>query len=347
MEAFVLHGPHDLRRETRAARSPGPGEVLLEVRRVGICGSDVHYYEDFRLGDFVPRAPLVLGHEFAGVIVETSEGVADVAVGDRVTVEPSVECRRCPHCRSGRYNLCTNLRFIGSAATVPHIDGAFARRIVVPADHCYRLDDDLDYGMGALVEPLAVGAHAVKRAGRVAGCRILITGGGTIGQMILAMAYSSGACDITLADPAPFPRAFALAHGAAHAVDPTDSDLADGGYQIVFEASGAPAAVNLAYRSAARGGRIIQIGTLPQTVQLPANLIMSKELTVHGSLRYAHVYPQVLEAIRSGRIDLADMISEVYPFDRMPAAMDRARSRDGIIKVQVEHDPACNRPRDV
>ena len=342
MDAFVLHGPEDLRREPRLEPRPAPGEVLLEVRRVGICGSDIHYYEDFHIGDFVPRSPLVLGHEFSGIIVETSEGTSDFAVGDRVTAEPSIECRRCPHCRSGRYNLCTSLRFIGTAATVPHIDGAFAQRIAVPADHCCRLDDSLDFGMGALVEPLAVGAHAVQRAAPVAGCRILITGGGTIGQMVLAMARSSGAVDITMADPAPFPREFALAHGAAHALDPSspdtiDSITADGGYHIVFEASGAPAAAAFAYHAAARGGRIVQIGTLPRTVQLPANLIMSKELTVYGSLRYAHVYPQVLETIRSGRIDLSDMISAVYPFHRMPEAMKRARARDGIIKVQVEH----------
>lgn len=181
-----------------------------------------------------------------------------ICVGNR-SPEPSIECRRCSRCRSGRCSLCTSLRFIGTAAGVPHIDGAFAQRIAVPADHCCRLDDSLDFGMGALVEPLAVGAHAVQRA-----------------------------------------AAFA-------------------------------------YHAAARGGRIVQIGTLPRTVQLPANLIMSKELTVYGSLRCAHVYPQVLETIRSGRIDLSDMISAVYPFHCMPEAMKRARARDGIIKVQVEH----------
>ena len=341
MDAYVLYGPKDLRRERRREHSPGPGEVLLEVRRVGICGSDVHYYEHFRIGQFVPRAPLVLGHEFSGDVVAVGDGVTGPSIGDRVTTEPSIECRRCAACREGRYNLCTDLRFIGTAATIPHIDGAFAERIVVPADHCYLLGPTLDYGAGALVEPLAVGAQAVRRAGRVAGCRVLITGGGTIGQMVLAIATSLGATDVTLADPAVYPREFARAHGATETIDPTEEGIAEalfasGGYDVVFEASGAPAALSLAYRVAARGGRIVQIGTLPETVRLPANFVMSKELTVYGSFRYAHVYPLVLDAMRSGRVDLSDLISVVFPYDDMQSAIDRAVSRDRVVKVQVE-----------
>ena len=173
--------------------------------------------------------------------------------GDRVTVEPSIECGACAQCRSGRYNLCTNLRFIGTAATVPHIDGGFAEHVVTPASHCYRLPDTLDFGAGALVEPMAVGAQAVRRAGPVAGARVLITGGGTIGQMVLGDGtHAQGATDITLADPAEYPQTFALQHGATATVDPTQTDIAkelfaDGGYDLVFEASGAPAALSFAY----------------------------------------------------------------------------------------------------
>lgn len=341
MDAFVLHGVRDLRRESRAVRQPGPGDVVLDVKRVGICGSDVHYYEHFQIGQFIPQAPLVLGHEFAGVVTDVGEHVTTVKVGDRVTAEPSIECGHCPYCRSGRYNLCTNLRFIGTAATIPHIDGAFAEQVVVPASHCHQLGDPLDFGAGALVEPLAVGANAVRRAGIVAGMRVLITGGGTIGQMVLAMARSMGATDITLSDPAEYPRTFALAHGARRTIDPTEPGLAEelfkgGGYDVVFEASGSPAALAFAYSTAARGARIVQIGTQPATVTLPANLVMSRELTVIGSFRYAHVYPMVLDAMRTGRVDVAEMISAVYPFDRMQEAMDRAVSRNGVVKVQVE-----------
>lgn len=341
MNAFVLHGPHDLRAETRSEPQLGPHDVRIDVRRTGICGSDVHYYEQFQIGQFIPQAPLVLGHEFAGVATEIGSAVTTIEIGDRVTVEPSIECGRCAQCRAGRYNLCTNLRFIGTAATIPHIDGGFAERVVVPASHCYRLPDSLDFGAGALVEPMAVGAQAVRRAGPVADARVLITGGGTIGQMVLAMVHAQGATEITLADPADYPRNFSLQHGAIATVDPTETGIAkelfaDGGFDVVFEASGSPSALSFAYETAARGARVVQIGTQPASVTLPANLVMSKELTVLGSFRYAHVYPSVLAMMSSGRVNVGDMISAVFPFSEMQNAMNRAVSKEQVVKVQVE-----------
>lgn len=341
MKAYVLHGSGDLRMEEREERHPESGEVQIEVRRAGICGSDMHYYEHYRIGDFIPQRPLVLGHEFAGEVVRVGSDVSDVRIGDRVTVEPSIECRSCRYCRAGRYNLCSNLRFIGTAATIPHIDGGFAERVVVPADHCYVLDDSLSWGAGALVEPMAVGMNAVRRAGAVAGARVLITGGGTIGQMTAAAARALGATDITVADPSEFAQTYSLQHGARAVIDPRDptiaeKEFADGGFDVVFEASGAAPALDFAYRVAAKGGRIVQIGTLPASVQLPANLVMSRELTVLGTLRYAHVYPIVLEMMRTGRVAVQEMISAVYPFEEIQDAMNRAVSRDGVIKVQIE-----------
>jgi L-idonate 5-dehydrogenase len=343
MKAYVLHGPRDLRLEDRTERTPGPGEVQIEVRRAGICGSDIHYYEHYRIGDFVPQAPLVLGHEFSGEVVQVGEGVTSLKAGDRVTAEPSIECGHCRYCREGRYNLCNNLRFIGTAATIPHIDGGFGERVVVPADHCYILETSLDWGAGALVEPLAVGMNAVRRVGSVAGAKVLITGGGTIGQMTSAAARAMGATDVTVADPAEFAQNYSLEHGAREVIDPREEGLADslfrkGGFDIVFEASGAPAALAFAYRAAAKGARIVQIGTLPPSVDLPANLVMARELTVFGTFRYAHVYPTVLEMMRTGRVDVASMISAVYSYDEFQEAMDRAVSRDGVIKVQVSRD---------
>jgi len=343
MKAFTLYGPRDLRPEDRPEPEMGPDDVLIDVRRTGICGSDIHYYNHFRIGDFIPQRPLVLGHEFAGKVIEVGKNVTSISVGDRVTAEPSIECRQCSACRSGRYNLCTNLKFIGTAATVPHIDGGFSERVAVPARKCYVLSEEMDYGAGALAEPLAVGAHGVMRAGTVAGNRVLITGGGTIGQMVLAMVSVAGATDITVADPDPFAREFALSHGARYAVDSTQEGLATelyarGGYDVVFEAAGAPAALNFGYAVVARGGRLVQIGTQPDTVTLPANLVMSKELNVIGSFRYAHVFPMVLDLMKSGRVNVADLVSAVYPFGDMQAAMDRAVSRDQVVKVQVSQE---------
>ena len=342
IQAYVLHGAEDLRLESRKEPQLEKRDVLIDVKRIGICGSDVHYYSHFRIGQFVPRNPLVLGHEFAGRVIEVGTDVRTVRVGERVTAEPSIECAQCRYCRSGRYNLCTNLKFLGTAATVPHIDGAFGEILVVPESHCHRLDDRIDYGAGAMAEPLAVGAHAVARAGRLVGLRILITGAGTIGQMVIAMARVAGGTDITVADPDPFARDFSLTHGALAAFDPRDGDatreLVGDGFDVIFEASGAPAALSMAYTAAARGARLVQIGTQPSEVTLPANLVMAKELTLLGSFRYAHVFPAVLELMSSGRIDVTDLISDVYPYKEMQEAMERAVSGKGVIKVQVSRE---------
>jgi L-idonate 5-dehydrogenase len=337
MRAFALHGPRDLREEDRMLAQPGPEDVVIAVRRAGICGSDVHYYEHFRIGDFVPRAPLVLGHEFAGEVVSVGELVRNIAPGDRVTVEPSIECRSCRYCRAGRYNLCENLRFIGTAATVPHIDGAFAEQVVAPARNCLVLPDGLDYAAGALAEPLAVGTHAVMRAGPLAGARILVSGGGTIGQMVLQAVRAMGGGDITLVDPSEFAREFAVGHGATRTVTP--SELADAaetrGYDVLFEASGSPAALAACLTVTARGARLIQIGTQPDRVELPVNLVMARELTLLGSFRYAHAFPVALDMMAGGRVDVADLVTETYPFDELSTAMQRAASREAVVKVQM------------
>ena len=342
MKAYVLHGAEDLRLESRNEPQLGRGDVLVDIKRTGICGSDVHYYRHFKIGPFVPQKPLVLGHEFAGQVVKVGADVRSISVGDRVTAEPSIECRQCRFCRSGRYNLCTNLKFIGTAATVPHIDGAFGELLVVPESHCYRLDDRIDFEGGAMAEPLAVGAHAVLRAGQIAGSRILITGAGTIGQMVLAMAQVMGGNNITVSDPDSFAREFSLKRGARAAFDPTDEgaarEIIGDGFDTIFEASGAPAALSLAYTAAARGARLVQIGTQPPEISLPANLVMSKELTVLGSLRYAHVFGYVLELMATGRIDVTDLVSVVYPYREMQQAMDRAVSAKGVVKVQVSQE---------
>jgi L-idonate 5-dehydrogenase len=342
MQAYVLHGVEDLKLEKRLDPQIGPRDVLVDVRRAGICGSDIHYYLHYKIGQFIPQKPLVLGHEFSGDVAAIGAEVSGIAVGDRVTAEPSIECRQCRYCRAGRYNLCENLKFIGTAATIPHIDGAFGEQVVVPVSHCHRLDEKLDYGAGALAEPLAVGAHAVMRAGAIAGSRVLITGGGTIGQMVLAMARVTGATDITMADIDPHARAFSLEHGAVAVFDPRDESAAAEhtaqGYEVIFEASGSPAALSFAYTAAARGARIVQIGTQPAGLTLPSNLVMSKELAVFGSFRYAHVFPLVLELMTSGRIDVAELISVVYPYAKMQEAMERAVAKQGIVKVQVSRE---------
>ena len=232
MKAWLLHGARDLRLENRPRPSAAENSVVVRVARAGICGSDLHYYQDGRVGDFVPKAPFVLGHEFAGEVAELGAGVSTLSVGDRVVVNPTIPCRTCAQCRRGRPNLCASIKVFGSAASVPHLDGGFEEYVGVPVSCCYRLPESVDFSVGALVEPLSVATHAVARSGGVAGMRVLITGGGTIGQSVLTIARATGASRITVSDPDSFARSFALEHGADFAFDPSlpgcrDADRAD------------------------------------------------------------------------------------------------------------------------
>ncbi|MDB5529831.1 MAG: hypothetical protein JWR51_2934 [Devosia sp.] len=343
MKAFVLHGQRDLRAELVPTPMPGPGEVLVRVRRAGICGSDIHYFVHGRAGSFVPKRPFILGHEIAGEIAELGPGVDPALAGRRVAVDPSIPCGTCAFCREGRYNLCLNMRFYGSASTDPHVDGGFAEYVVAPAANCHVLPDGLGWAEAAMTEPLSVAVHAVMRSGGVAGKSVLVTGGGAIGQLTALVARAFGASTVTLADIAAFPRNLAVQLGADSNLDASDPvaverglALTPGGFHVVFEASGAPPAVPLSIALARRGATIVQIGTLPADVTAPLNTIMARELSYVGSFRFANVFAIALDLMASGRVDVAPLVNAVMPLDEMASAMDRAIGKDGVIKVQVE-----------
>lgn len=342
MKAYQLHGPRDIRPAEMENPQPGPGEVRVRVARAGICGSDVHYYLHGRAGDFVMKRPFVLGHEFAGEVAEVGEGVRDLEPGMRVAVDPSQACGECRFCRKGRYNLCEDMRYFGSASRDPHIDGAFAEYIVAPALNCHPVPDGMSFGEAAMLEPLSVSLHAVKRAGDVVGARVLIMGGGPIGQLAALSARALGAAQIVLNDLDAFPRQFALENGVDAVLDAADpeaagraADLAPGGFDVAIEATGASQALAFAIEAVARGGTIIQVGTLQSDAVLPANLIMAKELAVLGSFRFAHIFPVALQLVAAGKIDVVPLITRTYPFSELPEGMELASSKDQVIKVQV------------
>ena len=339
MFAWVLHGQRDLRHERRADPVPAAHEVLLRVERVGICGSDVHYYRDGRVGAFVPSRPFVIGHEVAGEVVETGAAVDHLRVGDRVAVDPSQACRRCSWCRGGRSNLCPEMRYFGSAATDPPTDGALCELKAVPAANCYRLGDALSYASGALLEPLAVACHAVLRAGRLAGRRVAVSGGGTIGQLVATVARALGAAHVAVADPRPAARA-AAAERADEVLDPIadSARLAEGPAQVTFEAAGAADSLRWALEHTARGGTVVQIGTLQHQFDAPLNLIMAKELQVLGSFRFADGFQVGAALLAAGRIEVESLITEVLPLAQTPAALERAAGDPTALKLQVSRN---------
>ena len=335
MLAWVLHGKRDLRRERRADPAPAAHEVLVRVERVGICGSDVHYYRDGRVGAFVPSRPFVIGHEVAGEVVATGDAVAHLQVGDRVAVDPSQACLRCSWCRTGRSNLCPEMRYFGSAATDPPTDGALCELKAVPAANCYRLGDELSYASGALLEPLAVACHAVLRAGSIAGRTVAVSGGGTIGQLVATVARALGAGHVAVSDPRPAAREAAAAR-ADEVVDPgADARPAGGAAQVTFEAAGAAGSLRWALEHTARGGTIVQIGTLQHQITAPLNLIMAHELQVLGSFRFAGGFQVGAALLAAGRIEIESLISAVLPLAQTPAALERAAGDPATVKLQV------------
>ena len=342
MKAFLLHGAKDLRATDLPEPVAAPGEVVIAMRRAGICGSDMHYYSFGQIGSFVPKRPLVLGHGFAGEIVSVGSGVPAARIGERVTVDPSMPCGVCQFCRGGRYNLCLNMRFYGSASCDPHINGGFEEFIAAPATNCLPVPDSLSWGEAAMIEPLSVAIHAVRRAGNIAGQSVLITGGGTIGQLAALVARAFGAAKVVLSDIAPGPRQFALDRGANAVLDALSDSfeaetetLVPGGFDVVIEAAGSAQALAQALQATRRGGTIVQVGTLPASVTLPLNAVMARELNLVGSFRFTNVFQMSIDLVASGCIDVKSLLTSAFSLNDLQKAMDAALSKTGSMKVQI------------
>ncbi|KAI1755567.1 sorbitol dehydrogenase [Xylaria castorea] len=213
--ASVLHGPRDLRLETRGIDRPSEGELQIAVKSTGICGSDVSYYTKFANGGLCACAPLSLGHESSGTVVAVGPQVIGFRIGDRVALEVGIPCGQCSICRTGRYNLCKNMRFRSSAKSIPHFQGTLQERINHPAIWCHKLPDHVSFDSAALLEPLSVGIHAVNRANPSPGSTALVMGAGTVGLLTAAMALQSGCTSVTIADVDAGRVDYAIKHGFA------------------------------------------------------------------------------------------------------------------------------------
>ena len=345
MEALVIHAAGDLRVENLPTPELGPGQLRVRVRCGGICGSDLHYYEDGYCGSFTPSRPFILGHELtAEVIAVNGDSSSLPAIGSRVTVNPARACGFCDYCKSGRINLCRNTVMLGSGSTNPPTDGAMAEYVSVRADQCHLLPDSIDDGLGAMIEPLAVALHAVKRSGTVAGKRVLVTGGGTIGLLTALAAKTFGAVPVAVSDIVLERRNSALDCGVDIVLDPSEKNLDEkvkeitgDGFDVIFEASGARPALRQAFDLVRPGGTIVQIGTLgTEDLPLPANQVMVKEIQFMGSFRYGNVFDEAIRLVESSRINLSPFITGVLPLIDISKAMQLAADKVNALKVQVE-----------
>lgn len=346
MQAGVLHGSRDVRMEEIPRPKVGSGQVLLRVRRAGICGSDIHYYVHGYCGRFVPTRPFVLGHEFVATVEEVGDDDGSLDVGTRVAVNPATSCGHCEPCRAGRANLCGSVVMLGSASTVPPTDGAFAEYVVMPARQCFALPDSMPDADAAMLEPLGVALHAVRRAGPIAGTRVLVSGGGPIGLLTARAAGTLGAARVVVSEPTEGRRRLAIELGADAVLNPAGDDFvnsalaeSDGGFDVVFEASGAAAAVRSSIAVTRRGATIVQIGTVSgNDVSLPVNDLMVCELSLLGTFRYANEFSEALRLVANGRITFDGFVTAVLPFDELPLALQCAAGNSDALKVHIVNE---------
>lgn len=317
MRASVLLRADELTVESRAVPQPGAGDVLVRVAAVGVCGSDVHYFEHGRIGDFVVEAPMVLGHEASGTIVAVGDGVPADRVGQRVSIEPQRPCRHCEFCRTGRYNLCPDIVFYAT----PPIDGAFAEYVTIPHDFAHPVGPEISDEAAALLEPLSVAVASCRKAGIGPGSSVVIAGAGPIGIVSAQTARAFGATRVVVSDPLEARRATALRLGATEVVDPMSEALGDG-FDAFIDASGSPVAVAQGIRALRPAGVAVLVGMGADEIAIPVSLVQARELVVTGVFRYANTWPAAIELVRAGLVDLDALVTGRYGLDDVRAALD-------------------------
>jgi len=336
--AVVIHAAHDLRVEDRAAGEPGPGQVRVRIAAGGICGSDLHYVQHGGFGAIRVKHPMVLGHEVAGVVDALGAGVAGLAIGQAVAVNPSLPCGRCRYCLEGAAQHCLDMRFYGSAMRDPHVDGGFREALVCEAAQAVPLPDGLDTTTAAFAEPLAVCLHAARQAGPLLGRHVLVTGCGPIGALAIAAARMGGAREVIATDLSDAPRSVALQMGADrfHAdADALAAYASDKGYfDVAMEASGSPRALLGILPVLRPGGTIVQIG-IGGDVPVPMSVLAAKEIAWRGTFRFHAEFAMAVEALAARRIDVAPLLTERFPIERAVEAFALAADRSRAMKVQI------------
>jgi len=323
MRACVVHSAGDLRVEDREVSEPGPGEVAVAIAFGGICGSDLHYYHRGAVGDFQLREPLVLGHEVVGHVA-----------GTPVAIHPATPCGNCEECARDHRNVCARSRYLGSAARFPHVHGGFAQRVVVPADQVRALPAGLELRRAVLAEPLSVALHAVRRAGDVTGRRVLVTGAGPIGCLVVAVLRHAGAAEVIVTDLLDAPLEIARQVGATSVVR-ADKPLPEN-VDVAIEASGSAAGLNTCVQRVRRAGTVVLLGLLPPgEVGFLGNVVVTREITMAGAFRFDHEFDEALALLGAG-LAVDPVVSHTFPLEESRAAFDIAGDRAVASKVLLD-----------
>ncbi|WP_432762011.1 NAD(P)-dependent alcohol dehydrogenase [Saxibacter everestensis] len=321
MRASVLTSPGEVGIEDRPVPTAQAGEVLVRIGSVGVCGSDVHYYQHGRIADFVVRQPLVLGHEAGGTIVDVGAGVPSERLGQRVALEPGVPCRVCDQCKHGRYNLCPDVRFLAT----PPIDGAFAEYLAIAADFAHPIPDSISDDAAGLLEPLSVGIWACQKANVGPGSTVLITGAGPIGILTTQVASAFGATDITVTDVSAERLRVARTFGATRVINVTEDEMPGLSVESYIDCSGVPSAVVAGIRSTAPAGHIVLVGMGADEISIPVGVLQGRELKLTGAFRYANTYPTAIAMAEAGLVDLDALVTATFDLGHVVEALEHSQ----------------------
>lgn len=342
MKVAVMEGIGKMGYTRRPIPTPKADEVLVKLEYVGICGSDMHYYETGAIGDYVVEPPFVLGHEPGGIVVEVGSNVKHLKVGDKVALEPGKTCGHCEFCRQGKYNLCPDVVFFAT----PPVDGVFQEYVAHEAALCFKLPPQVSTLEGALIEPLAVGFHAANQGGAHAGQTAVVMGAGCIGLVSMMALKAEGVSRVYVVDVMAKRLEKALELGADGVINGKDEDAVEAvrrltggmGCDLVIETAGTEITTRQAVHMAKKGASIVLVGySKTGEITLPMSLALDKELTFKTVFRYRHIYPMAIDAVAAGRVNLKGIVTDIFDFDDIQNAMDRSvADKANIVKAVVK-----------
>lgn len=342
MKVAVMNGVGQMGYTERPIPTPKDNEVLVKLEYVGICGSDLHYYETGAIGSYVVEPPFVLGHEPGGVVVEVGKDVKHLKVGDKVALEPGKTCGQCEFCKTGRYNLCPDVIFFAT----PPVDGVFQEYVAHEAGLCFKLPENVSTMEGALIEPLAVGFHAANLGDAHIGQTAVVFGAGCIGLVSMMALKAKGVSRVYVVDIMAKRLEKALELGADGVINGAERDAVEAvleltggaGCDLVVETAGTQITTRQAIHMAKKGSTIVLVGySKSGEMTLPMSLSLDKELTFKTVFRYRHVYPMAIDAVAAGKINLKGIVTDIFDLDDIQNAMDRSvADKANIVKAVVK-----------
>lgn len=342
MKVAVMNGIGKMGFEERDIPEPKADEVLVKLEYVGICGSDLHYYETGAIGDYVVKPPFVLGHEPGGTVVEVGKNVTHLKVGDRVALEPGKTCGHCEFCKQGKYNLCPEVVFFAT----PPVDGVFQEYVAHEADLCFKLPENVSTLEGALIEPLAVGFHAAIQGDAHLGQKAVVMGAGCIGLVSMMALKARGVSEVYVVDIMEKRLEKAMELGASGVINGTREDVLERvkeltdnkGMDLVIETAGTEITTRQAIHMAKKGSVIVLVGySKSGEMKLPMSLVLDKELTFKTVFRYRHIYPMAIDAVASGKVNLKGIVTNIFALDEAQKAMDYSvNNKADIVKAVIK-----------